>query len=93
MTTSAFLDDYRPVWEDGPLVPHAVSIIWHQDDGKFTMSISRMQGLPAEKVSPRAFLRPTADELPAGITDAVQVDADCDVVYLRGRDSAPGDVP
>jgi hypothetical protein len=90
-TTSAFLDDYRAAWEGGPLVPHAVSIIWHQDNGKFTMFISRVQGLPAEKVGPRAFLRPTREELPAGVTDVIQVDADCDIVYTRGRGVGSGE--
>jgi hypothetical protein len=88
VTTSAFLDDYRAAWEGGPLVPHAVSIIWHQDNGKFTMTIGRAQGLPLEKAPPEKFRRPTRDDLPAGVTEIVQVDADCDVVFNRGEEAS-----
>ena len=78
VSMSALLEDYRPARDGGLSVPHTVSIIWHQDDGKFTMSIAHMRGLPAEKVSPTAFVRPTEDDLPGGIEGVIQVDADCD---------------
>lgn len=72
---SAFLDDYRPAWKDGPLVPHAVNIDWPLDGGNFTMRMDRVRGV--RKVSPTAFERPQPEDLPAGVTDVVQVDADC----------------
>ncbi|MFQ5423835.1 MAG: hypothetical protein ACE5F9_07625 [Phycisphaerae bacterium] len=73
---SAFLDDYRPAWDGGPLFAHHINIDWPQDDGKFTMRIGRMRGV--EDVSPAKFARPGVDDLPADVTDIVQVDAACD---------------
>jgi hypothetical protein len=78
MTMSAMLDDYRPAWEGGPLVPCIASIIWPKEDGKFTMSLGTVKGLPAEKVSPGAFVRPEQKNLPAGIERITQVDTACD---------------
>ncbi|MBN2561307.1 MAG: hypothetical protein JXQ75_10295 [Phycisphaerae bacterium] len=75
---SAFLDDQRRAWEGGPLVAHSISIIWHLDEGKFTMSMGRVRGVPPEKVNADAFARPEADDLPSGIEAVIQVDSDCD---------------
>ena len=77
--TTAFLDDYRPAWEGGPLAPHAVSIFWPADDAKFTMKVGRYSR--AENVAPGAYRRPTPETLPPlppGVTDVVQIDAACD---------------
>ena len=78
VTMSAYLDDYKPAWTDGPMVPHSVSMIWPLDDSKFTMRISRLKGMENGKVAPTAFVRPTRATLPKGVTDIIQVDADCD---------------
>lgn len=76
---SAFLDDYRQAWENGPQIARSVSIIWPKDDGKFTMSIGELRGLPPENVGPRAFVRPQPSDLPRGVEQVIQVDADCDL--------------
>lgn len=78
ISMSAFLDDYRPAWEGGPQVPHAISIIWPKDDGKFTMSIAQLKGMPAAKVGPKAFARPRPEDLPPKIETIIQVDETCD---------------
>jgi len=76
---SAFLDDYRPAWEDGPVVAHELSIFWPQEDGKFTMSMRGARGVADANVAAGTFDRPTADRLPADLrANVVQVDADCD---------------
>jgi len=78
-TMSAFLDDYRPAWEDGPVVAHKLSIYWPQDDGWFNLSMLSIRGIADTKVRPKSFDRPTADRLPAAVrAHVVQVDADCD---------------
>lgn len=86
-TMSAFLDDYRPAWEGGPLVAHHVNIEWPLNGGRFTMWIDKMRLAPP--VHPRAFDRPTAEVLPAGVTDIVQVDAACD--EPTSNTAPPGD--
>lgn len=73
---SAMLDDHRPAWKDGPLVPHQININWPTDDGNFNLSALAIEGRTT--VSPRAFNRPTPAELPSGVRDVVQVDAACD---------------
>ncbi len=73
---SALLDDHRLAWEGGPLVPHQINISWPADDGNFNLSALAIEGRTT--VSPRAFKRPTPAELPAGVRDVIQVDADCD---------------
>ncbi len=78
VVTSALLDDYRPAWDGGPLVPHTISMHWPLDDGRFTLMLTGLRGMPADKVSPRAFLRPTDETLPPGVREVVQVDADCE---------------
>lgn len=76
---SAFLEDYRPAWQDGPVVAHESSIFWPQDDGKFTMSMRGVRGVADADVRPGSFDRPTADRLPAAVrANVVQVDADCE---------------
>ncbi len=77
ITMSAFLDDYQPAWDNGPMVPSAVSMIWPLDDGKFTMRIARIKGMDSEKLAPNAFARPAREKLPKGVTEIIQVDADC----------------
>jgi hypothetical protein len=73
---SAFLDDFRAAWEAGPVVPHKFTILWPLDDAKFYMEAAKIEGRMA--VSPKAFNRPTAAELPSGVRDIIQVDADCE---------------
>lgn len=78
VSMSAALDDYKMVWDGGPLVPHSINVIWPQDESTFTLDIGKLTGKAKGEVSPRAFLRPEADKLPAGVTDVVQIDRDCD---------------
>lgn len=73
---SAFLDDYRPAWEGGPMFPHHINIDWPREKATFTMWLSRVRGV--ENIDAKAFARPSRDELPAGVTDIVQIDAKCD---------------
>jgi hypothetical protein len=77
---NAFLDDYRPAWDGGPLIAHKISIFWPKDDGQLTLSIGAAKGMEAGKVSPKAFLRPQRSDLPRGIDRIIQVDADCDAL-------------
>lgn len=72
---SAFLDDYRPAWEDGPMVAHQINIDWPLEKAAFTMWLARVRGV--ENIEAEAFARPTDNELPSGITDIVQIDASC----------------
>ncbi|HKQ49211.1 MAG TPA: hypothetical protein VJZ71_14160 [Phycisphaerae bacterium] len=74
---SAMLEDYEPAWQGGPLVPRAVSMIWPQEEGKFTMRVSRLKGMEPGKVAPTAFVRPDQAKLPKGVAEIIQVDADC----------------
>jgi len=79
ITMSALLDDYRPAWSEGPLVAHTISIIWPQDDGKFTMFMDSVRGVQASEVRPGSFERPTDGRLPAPVRgNVLQIDADCD---------------
>ena len=78
VVTSALLDDYREAWGGGPLVPHTITMHWPLDEGRFTLLLAGLRGLPADKVSPRAFCRPREETLPAGIREVIQVDADCE---------------
>lgn len=74
---TAYLDDYQPAWEGGPFVARAVSIFWTKDGGKFTIKMDRTTGLPAEKVSPKAFDFPTPDQLPPSVRANIeQLDAE-----------------
>lgn len=85
LSMSAFLDRYAEAWKAGPQVPRDVSIIWHQDEGKFTMNMDILRGV--EKLTPRAFVRPTPGAgLPDGLR-VIQVDADCD--FLAPPANAP----
>lgn len=77
ITMSAFLDEYRSAWENGPMIPFAVSMIWPLDDGKFTMRIARIKGMEPKMLTPSAFARPGREKLPKGVTEIIQVDADC----------------
>jgi len=85
---SAFLDDYRPTWQGGPVASHAVNIEWPQDEGRFTMQIGAMQGKTAEQVAARAFERPTRDRLPPGM-EIRQLDEDCEPVEAGSHEPEP----
>ena len=73
---SAFLDDYKPAWEGGPMVAHHINVDWPREKARFTMWLARVRGV--EDIEPEAFARPTDDKLPAGVRDIVQIDAVCD---------------
>lgn len=75
---SAFLDDFRPAWEDGPLVPHAVSVFWPAEGGRLTITAASYAKKSPGEVSPRAFRLPDRDALPAGIERIIQIDAACE---------------
>ncbi len=76
---TAYLDDYKPAWEGGPWVAHAVSIFWPKDESKFTITMDRAAGRSEDQVSDKAFLLPTPEQLPAAVRRNVeQLDADCD---------------
>ncbi len=75
---SSVLDDYRPVWEGGPLVAHTISINWPADQGWLKLSLGHPKGIAPDRVGARAFLRPEPADLPKGIEQVIQVDADCD---------------
>ena len=74
---SAMLEEYEPAWQGGPLVPRAVSMIWPQDEGKFTMRISRLKGMEPGKVAANAFVRPGREQLPRDVVEIIQLDEDC----------------
>ncbi len=93
VSMSAYLDWYQAAWEGGPLVAHEVSIIWPIEGGKLTMSIGRMRGMDAGKVSTRAFERPTEDALPGGIERVIQVDEDCDSMEEGDGSAVEDDQP
>jgi len=73
----ASLSEYKQAWANGPLVPHAMVFDWPQDGGRLSLEISKV-GPPTGAVNPRAFVMPDARRLPRGVTDIVQVDAECD---------------
>jgi len=77
---NAFLDDYRPAWEGGPLIAHKISVLWPKEEGQLVLSIGAAKAMEPGKVSPRAFQRPQQGDLPAGITRVIQIDADCDAL-------------
>ncbi|MFQ5430855.1 MAG: hypothetical protein ACE5E1_11150, partial [Phycisphaerae bacterium] len=37
VSMSALLDRYEPAWDGGPMIPHAINILWPQDEGAFTL--------------------------------------------------------
>lgn len=75
LSMSAFLDRHAPAWPGGPQVPRDVSIIWHIDPGKFTMTMDAIRGVDPSAVKPGAFARPTPGAgLPPGL-EVIQVDA------------------
>lgn len=88
ISMSAYLDAYRRAWEGGPLVPHEISVFWHQGGGKLRLLAERMKGIEPGKVSDRAFDRPRRETLPGGVERMIQVDADCDEI-----ESGSGEAP
>lgn len=86
--TLATLDDYVPAWENGPWVPRKIRIEWPLRQGRFTMIVGGYKGQPKEKINARAFERTMKEKLPAGITEIIQVDADCaPVIYWLDPES------
>jgi hypothetical protein len=75
---SSLLDDYRPVWPDGPLAPHTVSIDWPLDQTRFTMQVAAFKPIERTQLRPTTFTRPQGARLPKGVSDIIQIDADCD---------------
>lgn len=77
---TASLEDYREAWDGGPLIAHAVSVIWPRDNNKLTITIGSFKSFDESKVKPNAFARPTeSPPLPESVyANIIQVDADCD---------------
>ncbi len=74
---SAYLDEYRQTWNNGPLVPHNINVVSHRTKDEFTLSMKGATPMPDNKIAAGAFERPT-DRLPAEIrSNIVQIDADC----------------
>jgi len=90
ISMDSVLDDYRAVWEGGPLLAHSISMNWREDEGWLKLSLGPLKDTDPAKLSPRAFLRPTAANLPRGIEQVIQVDAACD---LPAPSSEPADDP
>jgi hypothetical protein len=78
IATSAYLDDYRRVGEEGPYVAHAVSIRWPLDQGSLTIQAARMAMIDRGQLSANAFTMPNRESLPPGVERIERVDADCD---------------
>jgi hypothetical protein len=74
---SALLDDYKPMWPNGPLAPHTVSIDWPLDKTHFTMQVGAFKQIEPGQIRPTTFARPQGQTMPKGITDIVQIDDDC----------------
>jgi hypothetical protein len=73
---TAYFEDFRPAWQDGPLVAHKYSVKWPLDGASFTMEVLKFDG--RTEVSPKAFVRPVeGQDLPNSVTDIRQVDAEC----------------
>jgi len=79
ISMSSMLDDYKPVWDGGPLVAHAININWPGDEGWLRLFLGPLKDTEAARISPKAFVRPTAAELPRGIDRIIQVDTACDL--------------
>jgi hypothetical protein len=83
LVMSAFLDDYRTAWDEGPMIPHRIHILWPPagtsasriESAAFNLEALKIEG--RAQASPRAFVRPTRAELPSGVREIIQVDADC----------------
>lgn len=78
IAVSARLDEYRATWEDGPMLPHQVNVLWPQENAHFTLRVAGWRPMPSEKVHARAFERPTSETLPAGVTAIEQIDSSCE---------------
>jgi len=75
---TAYLDDYKAAWRGGPLIAHAVSIFWPEEDGKFTITMQAARGVERGKVAASAFVRPVENEVPRSIRGNIeQIDAAC----------------
>ncbi|MBX3394575.1 MAG: hypothetical protein KF841_04320 [Phycisphaerae bacterium] len=77
-TMTAYLDDYKPTWNGGPVVPSGISIFWPEEGGKFTIKLNGVTGKSDGEISNSAFIRPQGDQLPARVrSNIVQIDAAC----------------
>lgn len=77
-TMTAYLDDYKPTWNGGPVVPSGISIFWPEEGGKFTIKLTGVTGKSEGEISNSAFVRPQGDQLPARVrSNIVQIDAAC----------------
>ena len=85
VTMSAFLEDFRAAWDEGPSVAHAINVIW-PERGKFTMRIGSLRGIAHEEVKSGSFDRPPLDRLPPNVrANVLQVDSDCDEAPATGE--------
>lgn len=85
---SSLLDDYRPVWEGGPLVAHTVSINWPRDEGWLNLSLGPAKGITPDRVGGKAFARPLQADLPKGIEQVIQTDVDCELAASQDSGGA-----
>lgn len=83
---SVYLEEFRPAWPDGPLLPHAASVFWPLDDARFVLRIGGYQPRSLAQVSPRAFVMPDRETLPDGIRAIIQIDADCEPLKALSDD-------
>lgn len=76
---SAYLDDYRPAWRNGPMIAHAVNIVWSDNGGNFTVRMKKVSPRGASEVATSVFTRPQAANLPAKVRGNIeQIDIDCE---------------
>ena len=74
---TAYLDEYAPAWQGGPLIPHLINVKSHRNGDEFTLSIKGTSPMPDAKINPTSFQRPR-DRLPAEIGNNIeQVDKNC----------------
>lgn len=94
---TASLEDYREAWDGGPLIAHAVSVIWPQDKNKLSIKVGSFKNFDESKVKPGAFARPNdSPPLPPSVfANIIQVDADCDRAAIgeTNFESSDGDQP
>lgn len=76
---TAHLSEYKPAWENGPLLAHKISIDWPKDGNKLNMAIGGFKPVDTDKLRGSAFARPTESPPlpPAVLRNVIQVDANC----------------
>jgi hypothetical protein len=77
VAVSARLDEHRPAWDGGPLMPHRINVLWPASDASFTLLAEGFRGVADDKIRPGSFDRPAPPALPGGVETVEQIDADC----------------